>query len=416
VPRHARWITTAVVLAAGAGCALGPRAVQTGRLEYNEAVKVTTEQQLLLNIVRLRYTDNPSSLGVTTIADQREVVAGLKAIPFFTAQAAGNALGGYRGAVLPQAELSGANRPTLSYTPLDDQEFTRRLFTPITLEGTAYLAKTTWPISTVFRLYLENLNWVPNAETASGPTPRDPPRFAEFLEGARALQRLQDRKLVALFNEETDEKLTDPVPAGPHTAAAAVEAAKAGLEYRKAGDGWEVVKKQNRPVLRVGKVPPGDPDFAAFTAAFKLDPKQSSYLLSADRLDPFLKDTPEAGLAQLELETRSLLQVLYFISHGVTVPPCHVSTGVAPQTFTPDGNVFDWDQVLGGLFKVEVAEGKKPPACAAVAVGYRGYWFYIDDRDRDTKATFALIVEVSRLELGAKVGTAPILTLPLGGR
>jgi hypothetical protein len=49
-----------------------------------------------------------------------------------------------------------------------------------------------------------------------------------------------------------------------------------------------------------------------------------------------------------------------------------------------------------------------------VAVCYRGYWFYIDERDRDTKATFSLLLELSRLELGAAAGRAPILTLPLG--
>jgi len=36
-------------------------------------VKTTTEQQLLLNIVRLSYTDTPSSLGVSNIAAQYEV-------------------------------------------------------------------------------------------------------------------------------------------------------------------------------------------------------------------------------------------------------------------------------------------------------------------------------------------------------
>jgi hypothetical protein len=44
-----------------AGCTIGPRALETHRLPYNEAVKKTTEEQLLLNIVRLRYTDTPSS-------------------------------------------------------------------------------------------------------------------------------------------------------------------------------------------------------------------------------------------------------------------------------------------------------------------------------------------------------------------
>ena len=63
------------------------------------------------------------------------------------------------------------------------------------------------------------------------------------------------------------------------------------------------------------------------------------------------------------------------------------------------------------------AEGKHPPACAHVAVRHQGYWFYIDERDRDTKATFALLHELSRLQLSTdKGGSGPILTLPVGGR
>ena len=71
------------------GCALGPRTIEQSRLQYNEAVKTTSEQQLLLNIVRLRYTDVPSSLALSSIADQRELAAGLKAIPFFTSAGTG---------------------------------------------------------------------------------------------------------------------------------------------------------------------------------------------------------------------------------------------------------------------------------------------------------------------------------------
>ena len=149
------------------GCGFGPRSLVQTRLPYNEAVKQTSEEQFLLNIVRLRYTSTPSSLGIANIADQQELASGLQALPFFVA--GGGDAGGYRADVLPQATLSRASRPTLSYTPLDDEEFTRRLFTPISLTGAFYLSKTTWPISTVFRLYLENLNWVSNAETASGP-------------------------------------------------------------------------------------------------------------------------------------------------------------------------------------------------------------------------------------------------------
>jgi hypothetical protein len=67
----------------------------------------------------------------------------------------------------------------------------------------------TWPISTVFRLYLENLNGVPNAQNLSGPTPdrwTSPPQFEKFLRGVAALRRLQEANEMAIVLEEDDER------------------------------------------------------------------------------------------------------------------------------------------------------------------------------------------------------------------
>src|SRR2546430_4761510 len=121
-----RWsMRRAVVVMLGsilaAGCTtLGPDALDQTRLHYNEVIKRTTEQQLLLNIVRLRYIDTPSSLAISTIADQHELSSSLKMIPFLAASG-DVAPRGFR-ALLPQAELLAAERPTISLTPIDDQE------------------------------------------------------------------------------------------------------------------------------------------------------------------------------------------------------------------------------------------------------------------------------------------------------
>ena len=129
-----------------AGCSsFGPSALQQSRLQYNEVVKTTGGQQLLLNIVRLRYTDTPSRLAVSGIAAQFEVSKNFGLTPFFVASGAEVAKS--YAAVLPQLGIAGADRPTFSLTPLDDQEFTRKLFTTLPLDGLIYLAKTTWPIS-----------------------------------------------------------------------------------------------------------------------------------------------------------------------------------------------------------------------------------------------------------------------------
>ena len=231
------------------GCtSLGPQTLDHARLQYNEVIKRTTEEQLLLNIVRLRYTDTPSSLAVSAIAAQFERSQSVGLLPFFTA--AGGDLNRSFTAVLPQAQIMGADRPTFSLTPLDDQEFTRKLFTPLPLDGVIYLAKTTWPISKVFRLYLENLNWVPNAETASGPTPRQAPPAADFLRGIAALQSLQDRGALVFGMAEQEETLGGALPAGAVAARDLIEAARSGMEYRPDASGRIKIGHNHRPEQR----------------------------------------------------------------------------------------------------------------------------------------------------------------------
>lgn len=92
------------------------------------------------------------------------------------------------------------------------------------------------------------------------------------------------------------------------------------------------------------------------------------------------------------------------------------AASLARATLGADGSVFDHDRVPGGLFKVRYWPGKERPACAAVAVCCKDGWFYIARDDHETRATFALLLHLSRLELGRKAGGAPVLTLPLGGR
>src|SRR5262249_2987229 len=201
--------------------------------------------------VRLRYNDTPSSLAVTTIATQYELQQNFSIVPFFTS--AGADINRSFTSILPQAAVQHADRPTVTLTPLDDQEFTRKLFTPLTLENVVYLAKTTWPIETVFRLWLENLNWVSNAESGSGPTPKQPPVFADFLRGVRALQALQDRGHVTLVTEEKEEPQGSSLPAGSVSARDIVEAAKGGYEYRQSDKDktWTLIKKQQQALLRI---------------------------------------------------------------------------------------------------------------------------------------------------------------------
>ena len=56
-----------------------------------------------------------------------------------------------------------------------------------------------------------------------------------------------------------------------------------------------------------------------------------------------------------------------------------------------------------------------PPLNAYVSIRYRNHWFYIEDNDLNSKSTFSLLVQLYDLQSGDAKGSAPVLTLPIGG-
>lgn len=393
-----------------AGCASqGPGSLADDRMRYNEIIKITTEQQLLLNIVRLRYTDTPNSLSVSTIAMQSELTKAAALMPFFGVS--GDAAAHSAFGVLPQVGVTATDRPTITLTPLDDQEFTRQLFTPISLEGVLYLAKTTWPIETVFRLALENLNWVSNAQEGSGPTSPTPPVYLEFRRGIRALQSLQDRNEI-VFGVEEREETQDSTPP---TAKDVLEAAKQDYSFRRDAHGaWKLVKKNQQPVIKIDPKAVRSPEMAEVVQAFHLEPGLDQYDITLEQLSPFPSTYPKEGVSVLDLETRSLLQMLYFVANGVDVPPEHLQRQLARQTRQDNGQAFDWQPVIGDLLHVRASD--KAPTTARVAIKYLDTWFYIEQADADSLATFSILMELSRMELAGKSTSGLTLTLPLSGR
>lgn len=405
----------ATFAAAITGCALPAATLQEDRLRYNVAIKAAAEEQLLLNIVRLRYSDTPTSLAVTSVAMQSETVRTLGLMPFFgTAANEANGLRSFAG-LLPQAQLQQADRPTVTLAPVDDQEFTRRLFTPLTTEAVVYLARTTWPVSTVFRLALENLNWVPNAENASGPVPAVPPQDAAFRLGIAALQALQDRGQVVFSGDDREEPVGGPVRSAALTAADLVAAAREGLEFRTDPDAGTatLVRRRRAPVMRVHPDAVQSAAFGTFAEVFRLRRGVDSYDIASDRLDPF--NVPPRGVAVLDLETRSLLQILFFVAKGVQVPEAHVRDRTAPGTPLASGNGYDWTAATSDLIRIRATDNRAPPPAAHVAVRHLDHWYYIERHDARSMATFSLLMHLARMEVATRT-TQPTLTLPIGSR
>jgi hypothetical protein len=400
------------------GCAFGPKALESTHCRYNEAVKKVTEEQLLLNIVRMRYNESSERLDVSAIASQYELSGSAEARPFFIAPNPSNSNVIFRTftAILPDVTVGGVNRPTVSLTPLDDPENIRGLFTPSSLDGLIFLSETSYPVATVYRLFVEYMNRLPNAVTASGP-PRDlVPEFREFQRAAQLLQLLRDREDIRFVRSEKITEVGSPLSAEGVTSTALVEAAKNGYEYQRRPDNtWVLIRRDRRLELKINPLALASPEVAELCRLLHLRPGQLSYdVMVGASQDPFPTTQPPEEETALHLFPRSALQALFYLAHGVLVPPEHLKCRVVTAALEPDGQVFDWQEVTSGLFTVHFANQHGRPEHAYVAVKYRGYWFYLDDRDADSKISFSLMLAMTRINLlGVRKGS-PALTLPVG--
>jgi len=115
--------------------------------------------------------------------------------------------------------------------------------------------------------------------------------------------------------------------------------------------------------------------------------------------------------SEVVVQTRSLLEILFFLSHTVEVPVEHEERGLVTVTRGESGERFDWSLVVDGLFRV--ASSRAPPESAFVAVRHRGAWFWIPDDDLDSKSTFMLISQLFQLLAGTETPQGPALTIPV---
>jgi hypothetical protein len=398
------------------GCSFGPKMLEQTHSRYNESIRRVYEEQVLQNLVRVRYGEAPFRLNVSSIAAQYELAGAAEARPFFVAP--NPSAHPYREftSVLPDVNVSGANRPTITFIPASGDAI-RRSLTPISIDTLVFLASTSWPVSTVLRLYAERLNGVPNAPSASGPQREFVPDYARFQRVAYLLQVAQDSELVAVAPHESQTQVGGPFPAAAVSATAAAAAAKDGLEYRPSSDGssWILVRKDHKLLLNVNPAAIDHPVIEELEQLLNLKPGRPQYdlVVASDVLDPIR--SPSAPSTELRLMPRSTIQVYFYLANGVEVPPEHIASGVIHPPIAPDGTPFDLRAVTAGLFTVHSSRGHKPPPEAYVAVKYRGYWYYIDDRDQASKTTFALILQLGRLDFGAQENLGgPFLTLPVG--
>ena len=142
------------LLFAGGGCSFGPKVLEHTHGRYYESVRLVQEEELLRNLVHLRYNEFPLALNVSSIASQYELSGTAEARPFFLAPNPSNSNVIFKTftMILPDLLVNGANRPTITLMPASESETIREFLTPIPADTLAFLHETSWPVSTILRL------------------------------------------------------------------------------------------------------------------------------------------------------------------------------------------------------------------------------------------------------------------------
>ena len=392
--RRRPFLQLAVILVACAGMTgcLGPKAVRYTRMRYNEVVRDTNDEQLLINIVRLRYADSPIFIDLPNITSQFEVAGG------------GNYLGGYGNQTNAPASLGFGNMslrdtPTLSYHPREGREIAKALLTPlsadlfIVVNGGANLEQ-------LLLFSVNDINDVPNASRATTLIPRVPDDNALYFRGVRLMASLREREATELVfgTEEQSDDSSDPMPKGVVEGRDLLNAARDGYVYRTQSDGQVTVRKREKSLyLRIRPDYVHSPEMQEIARIFHVTPGLSKYRIKSELSDEANQEHPSAlGSDTFYMNLRSVLQVMTFLSKGVCIPEEHVISGVAPMTPGPDGQPFDWTQITAGHFIVHAQ--KHRPRDSEVAVHYRGFWFFIAPDDVNSRAALAILEIVFALQ------------------
>lgn len=353
-------IAIALVMVLAVGCIrIPPAQIQATATDYNIVLQRTSDEQLLLNLVRLRYHEPPFFMEPTAVSAQLRRSAELSAQAGITDANVTERNLGIGG------RLGFSETPTLTFVPLRGEAFMARILSRLDLQTLLLLYHSGWDIERVFRLCVRSLNQVVNRPPASG-SRRDDIQKDPFYTVMHLLRNLERTGAI-------DLGYTSNAANAPAVISLAGEDAEPTNDLRQ---------------------------------RLRLAPELSEYRLELGTIGE-AKD-PSA----LVIGTRSLMGILFFLSHAVEVPPSDAEREVAAVTRDTDGIAINSSEVTGGTFRVKVSD-TAPPA-ETTRTFYRNHWFYIDDTDLESKSTLTLLSQLFSIQSGMTSSFAPVLTLPAG--
>jgi len=341
------------------GCAsVGPRSLPADRFDYNAAIASSTNEQMLLNLIRLRYSETPVFLDVSTVIAHYQFDA--------HAQLGGEV--GFSGAagapgdsfVAPQLGGSWSERPTITYVPRSGAKFIRSLLTPISPLAVIGLMQGNWPVEDVVWGVVRSINGVAPRSATTG---QWNPDYGRMLDALAQLQRAGALGL----GVEGDAR--------PY----------ATLRFRVAG----VDEKTEQAI-------------ATLRELWKLNPRTDEYRL----VGGMVPRSPD----EIAVLTSSMMDLMRDISTLIELPAEHVEAGKIEPTFR-----LPPDAPHGGRAPIRLRLDRERPRDAFVAVNKDGWWYSIGETDQRSKRVLLLLNVLFQLAEGGDHPVGPVITVPAGG-
>jgi hypothetical protein len=372
------FILVVAAMALISGCAAqGAKRVPRDRFDYNAALAHSAREQMLLNIVRSRYLEVPVFLTVSSVLTQYEYDRSIGVGGIFGISGdSTNVIGGSEDVISGDANLGFSERPTITYLPVEGQEFSAHLLSDIPSEIIFAVAQAGFPVDIFMRIAIQRLGAMENMSFGELPASGYIDTKTQFESDFRKLNRFE--KMIELIFILSDSEIIEV------------------QQFEEDG--------QSRSYLIIAEDVPEDlrPKLGELRQLLGLTNRNRFRI--TDRFTNIKDD-------EISIQTRSVMAIMEFVARGVEVPLEHLEDGwvIDYGLQTSDG------EVAKGLIPFRMHSSKSRPQNVFAAVRFKDYWYYIDHADITSKRTLSLIIVLFRLQAPTPSGAAPILTLPTGG-
>lgn len=370
------------------GCnTAGPSAIRNSRDQFNVAIQRTTSEQLLLNLVRLRYNDTPLFLQIGSVTAQLNAEVGVSAGTTLAPSAADSYPIGVTGRV--------NDNSTVSYNPLQGKEFVQQILSPVNLESLVLLYYSGWEIDQIFRVAVQSVGDYNNAAIASESDAPD----VRYVDSIRMLRKLQRDGRLELAMDAAPGRVK-----GTHIVFSITGEAPASLFGVPLSPPTRLRADQAVPMQMCVQLAPVWSDHVIVTPSVTA---QRAVSTTQPSTAPYVGPTCDAT----SIRTRSIMAMCRYFSRYVEVP--EEEKVIADEARAEDELAGDVRDNINAPIRVHCS--LKKPKTSYVVTQYREKWFYINDDDRLSKSTFGLLGQLTALQGGDIKSPGVLFTLPVSG-